>query len=38
MELTFDPPDTLEFYYTNQTKLGMPSNTDNNLGLKAYDA
>lgn len=37
MELTFDPPDTPEFYYTAAVKVGMPYATDNNLGLKYYD-
>ena len=36
MEMTFDPPETTEFFYTASTKVGMPSSTTNNLGLKYY--
>lgn len=36
MDLTFNPPDSLEFYHTNSTKVGFPPKTDNNLALKVY--
>lgn len=36
MEVTFDPPETPEFFYTSSSKVGMPTSTTNNLALKYY--
>lgn len=36
MEVAFQPPQTLQFYYTPRTSLSLPYTTDNNLALKAY--
>lgn len=36
MSVTFNPPQTLQFFYTPNVSLSLSYTTDNNLALKPY--